>query len=251
MAWFRKQFCAQGTYNTLCVVPIGGWPIFDSQDEWCEFYYNTNTCAGIQSSAQTIMVAYSYVYYNINGGIGLFLVLLVSVVIIPLVGDSKTCHALNLNSCLSPQLSLTFSLVEGMITKPVVQKNRESHIASWLFLPIVLCFASGSVLIFHSSSILSIDAGASIWPGVLLIAAGILYSIAAVLGYLTASLPILNTRDKKGKLFALTLFIGTMFLACLSMGEVFKVHMKSASPILLMFSFFFDAKRLFSDTASH
>jgi small-conductance mechanosensitive channel len=180
------------------------------------------------------MTAYSYVYYNINGGVGLFLVLLVSFVIFPLVGDSKTCHALNLNSCLSPQLSLTFSLVEGMITKPVVQKNRESHIAAWLFLPIVLCFASGSILIFHSSSIMRIDSGASIWPGVVLVAAGILYSIAAVLGYLTASLPLLNTRDKKGKLCALTLFIGTMILACLSMGEVFKVHMKSASRILLM-----------------
>jgi hypothetical protein len=50
------------------------------------------------------------------------------------------------------------------------------------------------------------------------------YLIAAILGYMISSLPILNNRDKNAKLAALTVFIGIIILAMLSMG---KVHSKS------------------------
>lgn len=64
------------------------------------------------------------------------------------------------------------------------------------------------------------DTGENIWPGVVLFGTSGLYFIAAVLGHIISSLPILNNRDKRAKLAALTLFIGIMILAMLSMGKV-------------------------------
>jgi hypothetical protein len=88
MAWFRRKFCADDTYNTPCVVPIDGLPDFDNETQWCEHYHNSTACADIQDSAQGIMETYSYFYYNLNAAIGLFLIILVSVVF-PLVDDSN------------------------------------------------------------------------------------------------------------------------------------------------------------------
>jgi hypothetical protein len=76
MAWFREWFCDHGTYNTLCVVPIGGLP-FTSEDEWCEAYYESDACRGIRDAAQTQMARYAYAYYNINGVIGIIFSILV------------------------------------------------------------------------------------------------------------------------------------------------------------------------------
>lgn len=86
MAWFRREFCADDTYNTLCVVPIDGLPNFDNETQWCQNYYNSTICADIQDSALEKMETYSFFYYNLNAAIGLFLIILVSAVF-PLVDD--------------------------------------------------------------------------------------------------------------------------------------------------------------------
>lgn len=76
-AWFRSKTCAGGTYQTLCVVPIDGLPLFTTADEWCEFYYNSTACQGIRDDAQATTVRLSYFFYYMNGAVGIFVFLLV------------------------------------------------------------------------------------------------------------------------------------------------------------------------------
>jgi hypothetical protein len=80
MAWFREWFCEPGTYNTLCVVPVDGLPKFSSETEWCEEYYQKDTCTGIRNAAQTQMARFAYSYYIINGSFGIAFVILVRTV---------------------------------------------------------------------------------------------------------------------------------------------------------------------------
>ena len=79
MAWFRWLFCANGTYNTKCMVPI----IIDSssyhsEEEWCVSLYNSTNCSVIRDDAQKAMMLWSHRYFILNGVWGLFLVVLVS-----------------------------------------------------------------------------------------------------------------------------------------------------------------------------
>ena len=88
MAWFWSQICADNMYNTLCVIPIDGLPDFNMTTDWCNHNYNHTDCSTIQDSAQGLMQTYSYIFYNVNGAIGVFFVILVSVLFL-LVGGSN------------------------------------------------------------------------------------------------------------------------------------------------------------------
>jgi hypothetical protein len=88
MAFFRWKFCADNTYNTYCVVPIDGLPEFDNATDWCWGNFESYACSDIQDAAQGSMQTYSYIYYNANGAIGVFYIILVSVVFL-LVGGSS------------------------------------------------------------------------------------------------------------------------------------------------------------------
>lgn len=92
MAFFRWKFCADDSYNTLCVVPIDGLPDFDSEAAWCMNVTmnlnNSDACSDIQDAAQGLMQTYSYIYYNINGAIGVFYIILVSVVFLLVDGSN-------------------------------------------------------------------------------------------------------------------------------------------------------------------
>jgi hypothetical protein len=82
MAWFRELFCYPDTYNTLCVVPVNGLPEFETEGEWCRKYYpdyDNATCENIREAAQNQMTIYAYTYFNVNGAVGVILVILVSV----------------------------------------------------------------------------------------------------------------------------------------------------------------------------
>jgi len=172
MAWFRSKTCGGGTYNTLCVVPIGGLPIFRSETEWCLFYYNSTACGPIKDDAQSRMLTYSLTYHNANGALGVLTVILVSVLhswcvhgcIVPNLRRVNLLLSLTLATVL--QLCLTVNFLEGIITRPIVQKSRESNIPLWLTLPILGCFLTGSITLFSKSSILQRNAGTeNFWPG--------------------------------------------------------------------------------------
>ena len=86
MAWFRWLFCANGTYNTECMVPIiinsnssSSRSIFYySEEEWCVSLYNSTNCSVIRDDAQRAMMLWSHRYFVLNGVWGLFLLVLVS-----------------------------------------------------------------------------------------------------------------------------------------------------------------------------
>lgn len=195
-AWFRYQTCAAGTYNTLCVVPIDGLPFFESEDEWCDFYYNSTACEPIRNAAQAKTNRGCLFYYLMNGIIGIVVFLL---------------------------LTLMVKVLEGVITKPIMQKSRERNIPLWLTLPMIGCAFTGAVLLFSPSSILKIDTDSLIksWPGVMYLIAAALYAMAALLGYCMSRFSILNSRDKRTKSFMVLLFILVMTLSLLSVAVLF------------------------------
>ena len=63
MAWFRQVFCANDTYNTLCVVPIGGGQNSTSEDEWCTQLFNATNCTEIRDTAQAEVARNMYIFY--------------------------------------------------------------------------------------------------------------------------------------------------------------------------------------------
>jgi len=68
MAWFRKVFCPDGTYNTLCIVPIDGGIIFPTEEEWCMHYYEAINCTVIRDTAQDRTVRSAFIFYSSTAG---------------------------------------------------------------------------------------------------------------------------------------------------------------------------------------
>lgn len=62
---------------------------------------------------------------------------------------------------------LTICMLEGIITKPIVQASRESNAPAWMFVPIVGCFSLGAVFLFNASSIFEGGTRAHVWVGAL------------------------------------------------------------------------------------
>jgi hypothetical protein len=206
MAWFRSKTCRINTYNTYCVVPIDGLPKFTSEKEWCMYYYNSNQCEEIRSTAQSKMSTYSKTFYNTNGAIALFTVLM---------------------------LALTVNFLEGIITRPIVQKSRESNIPLWLTLPTIGCFAIGAITLFSPSSVSQRNAGTDqFWPGVLYLCAAVLYLVACLLGYFISHYNILNSRDKKTKSAAIVVFIFMVMTTLLLLATIFVQSILLSSSIV-------------------
>jgi len=116
MAWFRSKCCEDGTAMTKCTVPIDGGEDYNSEEEWCEDYYNAMDCTIIRDAAQTKFVGLSYVFFTANGVWALLLVALMYV---------------------------TLCVLQGIISLPIVQRSKESNIPLWLTFPIAGCFLIG------------------------------------------------------------------------------------------------------------
>ncbi|KAL7518360.1 hypothetical protein ACHAWX_005623 [Stephanocyclus meneghinianus] len=133
MAWFRSKFCFQGTAMGKCVVPIDGGEEFDNEEEWCEAYYDATDCSSIRDEAQASCKVFSYVFFTTNGVLALLLVALMWV---------------------------TLSVLQGIISLPIVQRSKESNIPLWLTFPIAGCFLIGVILLFGPRSVGNITASA-------------------------------------------------------------------------------------------
>jgi hypothetical protein len=193
--WFRQQFCLEGTANTECTVPIDGGAEFDSEDEWCSFYYNATNCAQIKIDAQKEMAAVSYVFLTSNAIWGLLLV------------------------CL---LCLALRMLEGIITAPIVQSSKQANIPLWLSLPCLGCLAGGATLLFSPSSAVGNEIGSEVfWVGVAYFASGGSFLFAVLLGWFISTYSVLNSRDKLHKQIAVSLFIATMVLTIFILMVVF------------------------------
>lgn len=121
MAWFRENLCKKDTSFTKCTVPIDGGEDYDSEEQWCEAYYDSLDCREIRDSAQTLFESFSYVFFTANGVWALLLVALMYV---------------------------TLCVLQGIISLPIVQRSKESNIPLWLTFPIAGCFLIGSILLY-------------------------------------------------------------------------------------------------------
>ena len=68
MAWFRKEFCVDDTYETLCLVPIDGGQNFTSEELWCLDTFNATNCVDIRDAAQTEAARFMSIFYYCCGG---------------------------------------------------------------------------------------------------------------------------------------------------------------------------------------
>lgn len=179
MAWFRNYFCEASTANNRCAAPH-----VPNVTSWCLDMFNSTDCEGIQSNAQNKMEAFMLSFYYINAIWGFLVVILVGVVLVFwfLLNSWFEGSDISNNLISFPfQLVLVIHTLENVITKPLVQKSRESNVPFWFSLPIIGCLAMGLVYAYSSTSVLSLRSGTSeqaLWIGPLYIAtAGTLRTI--------------------------------------------------------------------------
>ena len=140
LSWFRARFCPQGTELTKCLVPIMGEPEFDSEDAWCLANYNATDCSEIRDTAESNMESSMLRFYTTLAGWSSAVVCIIMLIV---------------NS------------LERIITKPIVQKSRESNVPAWLSLPSITNMLVGGILLFSQSSLLNSNSGSeSSWIGI-------------------------------------------------------------------------------------
>ena len=79
LAAFRKAFCLGETYNSKCLVPLGGAPFLD-ETNWCQHFFNATDCTQIRDDAQAKVFRWTFLYYTLNGVWGVLLIALVRIV---------------------------------------------------------------------------------------------------------------------------------------------------------------------------
>lgn len=117
---------------------------------------------------------------------------------------------------------MAIGVLEGIITKPVVQSSRESNVPVWLSGPTIGCGTVGSILLFSPSSIVQqASKSGSSWIGVVYLVCGLTFFISGLLGWFISAFSILNSRDKRNKICAVLLFITLMMGTILLIGTIF------------------------------
>lgn len=132
---------------------------------------------------------------------------------------SGRCRTTN---SLSSQLFLAIMTLQGIVSRPLVQKSRESNVPAWFALPILGSFAIGIVYGFAESSGLSTQTDTeAAFVGPLFLAIGGLFLLSALLGWAISAYSILNTRAKRTKLAMILLFIGFTSALVVLLATVF------------------------------
>ena len=184
LSWFRHRFCQPGTQDTLCIVPLDGGPNYLDENLWCMANYNSRACKEIRDSAISRAETSLLIFYTALGAWGLLLLVL---------------------------MLLMVNTLERIISKPIVQKSRESNVPAWLTLPTSGCALVGAIFLYSPSSLLSASSGSQkSWIGIIYLAAAGLFFLAAALGWFLSAFSIRNSVDKKNKNVAVIIFIGIM-----------------------------------------
>ena len=180
LAWFRYQSCPSGTYQTSCTVPDFG----NATEEvaWCRINYNATDCTEIRDQAQYKTLRFLKGFYFFTGGWGLVLLLLVR--------ESEKCNKrcsqrLRLTAAINsfPQIFLAMDTLEQIISKPLVQKSRQSNIPGWLSLPMLTCLGVGVILILFEDSTTGKDYLSQFqWMGSIYVSISGLFFAAGLLG---------------------------------------------------------------------
>ena len=199
LSWFRQYFCAAGTASTKCTVPISGGPNFPTEKAWCLANYNATDCTTIRNNAQHHMERSILTFYT--GLAGWSSVLLFFMVLV-------------VNS------------LERIITKPIVQKSRETNVPTWLSLPTITNGLVGAILLYSPSSLLSSSSGAeSSWIGVVYLVAACLFLVALLTGWFLSAFTIRNHGDKQTKSVAVIVMIVVMAANVILLATIFGASM--------------------------
>jgi hypothetical protein len=196
MSWFRRRFCPDEYEDNLCIVPIMGGPDFDTEDEWCLFHYNSTECTDIRDDAQIEMETALLTCYSALAG--------------------WSCVVLML-------LFLMIHSLEKVISKPIVQKSRESNVPAWLSVPTCGCALVGGIFQYSPSSLLSSSSGSdeNPWIGVVYLVAAGLFLVAALMGWFLSAVSIRSSADKRQKSVAVIVFIAVMAANTVVLGALF------------------------------
>jgi len=181
MAWFREIYCEPGTAGTRCMVPLFANGADYTEKDWCLDNYQATDCFDIRLAAQAETEDLLRLFYNSQVAWGCALLLILSFVV---------------------------NTLERIISRPMVQKSRESNVPAWLSLPFLGCTAVGIVFRYTPSSVLSARSGSTYsWLGTAYMACGALFLLSSILGWFISTFSILSGRDKRYKLLSVILFI--------------------------------------------
>ena len=183
LSWFRGYFCPDGTKDSLCAVPILGGQ-YDDEEAWCQAEFNATGCAEIRDEAQNQMNVSMIAYYTSLGTWGCLLLII---------------------------MLLMVNSLQRIISKPIVQKSRETNVPAWLLLPTVGNTLAGVLFLFSPSSLLSSRSGAgNSWIGFIYLGTAGLFFIAMMTGWFLSAFSIQDNIDKRKKNIAVVVFIGVM-----------------------------------------
>lgn len=121
----RRFFCDEGTANDQCMVPVEGGEDYDTEEQWCQAYYNATNCEDIRDDAQFEYNVAIHTANIVNGIWGLILVVLMWV---------------------------TLCVLQAVITLSIVQRSKEANIPLWLTFPIIGCLVVGVSLQYSEVS---------------------------------------------------------------------------------------------------
>jgi hypothetical protein len=196
LSWFRVYFCKDGTVDSLCLVPIYGGEEYESEDAWCMDKYDSTDCTAIRDDAETSMEISMRIFYY---GLGIW------------------------GCCLLILMLLMVNSLERIISKPIVQKSRETNVPAWLTLPTMGTALVGGMFLYSPSSLLSSSSSAdeSSWIGGVYLVAAALFLVALLMGWFLSAFSIRNSSDKKTKNMAVIIIIGVMAANCVMLAALF------------------------------
>jgi hypothetical protein len=179
LSWFRNKFCMEGTAESLCLVPISGGPDYETEDDWCQVNYNSTDCTDTRDEAQKSTTFWLLIFYTSLAGWGCIFMFMMLLVV---------------------------NTLERIISKPIVQKSRETNVPGWLTFPTIATALVGSVFLFGQGSILRV-LDSQKWVGILYMIASGLFLIALLMGWCLSSYSIRSNADKRRKGTAIIIFI--------------------------------------------
>lgn len=191
LARFRELFCVPAeTAHTLCTVPQ-----LSQETAWCLLNYQSTKCSEIRNDAQSRMEKWFLAYYYVNSAVGISMIMLLIMIV---------------------------NTLEGIISKPLIQKSRESNVPAWFALPTMACTTLGAVFAFSASSVLNTESNTDAnWIGPIYLTTGGLFFAAALLGWYISAASILNARDKRRKALGINGFIMIMTMILILLSTIF------------------------------
>lgn len=123
--------------------------------------------------------------------------------------------------------------LEGIISKPLVQKSRESNVPAWMSLPILGCITFGFIFTFAQTSVLNTKSDTAInFIGPLYLVTAGLFFLASMLGWYLSKSSVLNTRHKRNKLISIWTFIILMTIILVALIALFASSLAFSSSIV-------------------